>query len=61
MKSLIKLLGFIRPFLWMIILAVALTGCRTMIGMAQPLIMRKLINDVAKEGNWGIFPLMMSL
>ena len=61
MKGLIKLLGFMRPFLWMIILAVALTGCLTMIGMAQPLIMRKLINDVAKEGNWGIFPLVMTL
>ena len=61
MKNLIKLLGFMRPFLWMIILAVALTGCLTMIGMAQPLIMRRLINDVAKEGNWGIFPLVMAL
>jgi ATP-binding cassette subfamily B protein len=61
MKSLIKLFGFMRPFLWMIILAVTFTGCLTMIGMAQPLIMRKLINDVAKEGNWGIFPLVMSL
>jgi subfamily B ATP-binding cassette protein MsbA len=61
MKGLIKLLGFMRPFLWMIILAVIFTGCLTMIGMAQPLIMRRLINDVAKEGKWGIFPLVMTL
>ena len=61
MKGLIKLLGFMRPFLGMIILAVILTGCLTMIGMAQPLIMRRLINDVAKEGKWGIFPLVMAL
>jgi len=61
MKSLIKLFGFMRPFLRMIILAVIFTGCLTMIGMAQPLIMRRLINDVAKDGNWGIFPLVMSL
>ncbi|MBD3181756.1 ATP-binding cassette domain-containing protein [Candidatus Poribacteria bacterium] len=61
MKGLIKLLGFMKPFLWMIILAVIFTGCLTMIGMAQPLIMRRLINDVAKDGKWGIFPLVMSL
>ena len=61
MKSLIKLFSFMRPFLRMIILAVVFTGFLTMIGMAQPLIMRALINDVAKDGKWGIFPLVMGL
>jgi ABC-type multidrug transport system fused ATPase/permease subunit len=61
MKGLIKLLGFMKPFLRMIVVAVVLTGCLTMIGMAQPLIMRKLLNDVARQGNWGIFPLVMTL
>ena len=60
-KSLKKLLVFMRPFLGTIIFAVVLTGALTVIGMAPPLLMRRLINDVAKEGQWGIFPLVMGL
>ena len=61
MKNLKKLIIFMRPFLWLLILAVMLTGSLTVIGMAPPLLMRKLINDVAKAGQWGIFPLVMAL
>ncbi|MGD2175419.1 MAG: ABC transporter ATP-binding protein, partial [Candidatus Brocadiaceae bacterium] len=42
-------------------LAIFLTGGLTLIGMAPPLLMRRLLNDVAREGNWGIFPLLMTL
>ena len=61
MKNLKKLIIFMRPFLWLLILAVILTGSLTVIGMAPPLLMRKLINDVAKAGQWGIFSLVMAL
>ena len=56
-----QLLGFIRPFLRPLALAVGLTGALTVVGMAPPLLMRRLVNDVAAEGNWGLFPLVMAL
>jgi ABC-type multidrug transport system fused ATPase/permease subunit len=61
MNNLKKLIIFMRPFLWLLILAVILTGSLTVVGMAPPLLMRRLINDVAKAGQWGIFPLVMTL
>ena len=61
MDNLRKLFVFVRPFLRPIILAVILTGSLTIIGMAPPLLMRRLINDIAKEGQWGLFPLIMGL
>jgi ATP-binding cassette, subfamily B, bacterial MsbA len=61
LTSLKKLFVFMKPFRWSIILAVALTGGLTIIGMAPPLLMRRLINDVARAGNWGVFPLVMTL
>ncbi len=56
-----KLVGFVRPFLPQLIVAVVLTGCLTLIGMAPPLLMRQLVNDIARQGNWGLFPLVMGL
>jgi ATP-binding cassette subfamily B protein len=41
--------------------ALLLTGVLTVIGMVSPLLMRRLINDVAKGGNWSIFPLLIGL
>ena len=61
MKNFKKLIIFMRPFLWLLILAVILTGSLTVVGMAPPLLMRRLINDVAKAGQWEIFPLVMTL
>ncbi len=43
------------------VFALILTGCLTVIGMVAPLLMRRLINDVAREGNWDIFPMLMGL
>ncbi|MFW6189172.1 MAG: ABC transporter ATP-binding protein [Planctomycetota bacterium] len=56
-----QILSFLRPFKGPLILAVGLTGLLTAIGMAAPLLVRRLINDVARGGNWGIFPLVMGL
>ena len=61
MKRFKKVMVFVRPFLRQIITAVVLTGVLTLIGMAPPLIMRRLLNDVAKDGEWGLFPLLMGL
>ena len=61
MKALRQLLGFMRPFRGPLILAVTLTGALTLIGMAPPLLMRPLLNDVARQGKWGLFPLLMGL
>ena len=54
-------LSFLRPYRRPLIIASILTGVLTLIGMAPPLLMRSLINDVARENNWGIFPLIMGL
>ena len=56
-----KVLVFLRPFKRPLLIAVALTGCLTLIGMLPPLLMRRLLNDVAREGKWGLFPLVMGL
>ena len=50
-----------RPFLWQIMFAILCTGVLTLIGMVPPLLMGRLINDVARDGNWAIFPLIMTL
>ena len=50
-----------RPHKRPLILAAVLTAGLTFIGMAPPLLMRRLVNDVAKEGKWGIFPLVIGL
>lgn len=55
------LIVFLRPFKRSLILALVATGVLTLIGMAPPLLMRRLLNDVAREGNWGIFPLIATL
>ena len=56
-----QILAFLRPFKGRLILAAVLTGSLTLAGMAPPLLMRHLINDVARDGKWGIFPLVMGL
>ena len=61
MKGLRKIFVFMRPFMPQIIAALVLTASLTVIGMAPPLLMRRLLNDVAKEGKWGLFPIVMGL
>ena len=61
MGSLRKILGFLAPYKGLLILASVLTGTLTLIGMAPPLLMRRLVNDAAGRGNWGLFPLIISL
>ena len=61
MKRLRQILVFLRPYRGPLILAAVLTGGLTLIGMAPPLLMRSLVNDMAREGRWGLFPLVMGL
>ena len=61
MDRLRKVLVFLRPFKRPLLIAIALTGCLTLIGMLPPLLMRRLLNDVARQGQWGLFPLVMGL
>ncbi len=61
MRGLGKVLTFMRPYKRPLAFSAALTGLLTIIGMAPPLLMRRLINDVAREGEWGIFPLIITL
>jgi ABC-type multidrug transport system fused ATPase/permease subunit len=56
-----QILGFLRPYRRPLLLAAVLTAVLTFIGMAPPLVMRLLVNDVAQEGRWGIFPLLITL
>ncbi|MFO8007243.1 MAG: ABC transporter ATP-binding protein [Candidatus Brocadiia bacterium] len=61
MRRLKQIASFLRPFAGLLIVAVVLTGVLTAIGMVAPLLMRRLINDVAREGRWDIFPLVIGL
>jgi ATP-binding cassette, subfamily B, multidrug efflux pump len=61
MGRLRQILSFLRPYRRSLIVAAVLTGVLTLIGMAPPLLMRSLINDVARQNDWGIFPLIMGL
>jgi ATP-binding cassette subfamily B protein len=60
-KRIRQIWGFVKPFKVSLIVAVVLTGALTFIGMVPPLLMRRLVNDVAKEGQWGIFPVVIGL
>ncbi len=55
------ILSFLRPYRRSLVVAAVLTGVLTLIGMAPPLLMRSLVNDVARENQWGLFPLIMGL
>jgi ATP-binding cassette, subfamily B, multidrug efflux pump len=59
MTRLREILRFVRPFWGLLAIALALTGTLTVIAMAPPLLMRRLLNDVANEGRWGLFPLLV--
>ncbi len=47
-----RVLRFARPFRRKLILAVALTGVLTFVGLIPPLVMKWLIDDVVGVGNW---------
>ena len=61
MKNLRQLLVFIKPLWRALVVCAVLTGVLTLLGMAPPLLMSRLINRVARDGEWGIFPLVMTL
>ncbi|MFP4028027.1 MAG: ABC transporter ATP-binding protein [Candidatus Brocadiia bacterium] len=54
-----QLWTWIKPFKGAFILALLLTTVLSFIGMIPPLLMRRLVNNVAKEGEWNLFPLIM--
>ena len=61
MKRFHQIGSFLRPF-WKGLLAAAIfTALLTVVGMVAPLLMRRLVNDVARQGNWGIFHLVIGL
>ena len=60
MSRLREIIRFVRPFWGLLATALALTGTLTVIAMAPPLLMRRLLNDVANEGRWGLFPLLVA-
>jgi len=61
MRTFRQILSFMRPFRRPLLFALLLTGGLTVVGMLPPLLMRRLINDVARQGQWGVFPLVMTL
>ena len=61
MRRIRQIWGFVKPFKASLIVAVVLTGALTFVGMVPPLLMRRLVNDVAREGQWGIFPVVIGL
>lgn len=61
MSRIRQILSFMGPYKWPLAVAAGLTGGLTFVGMAPPLLMRRLVNDVAKEAQWGLFPLVMGL
>ncbi len=61
MRRLRQIFSFLRPFWRPLLLAAVFTGLLTGAGMYAPLLMRRLVNDVARQGNWGIFRLIIGL
>lgn len=62
-ESLIKSIGDLWPYLklfkWKFIWALLLAGVLTVIGLLPPLVMRRLVNDVASDGQYGLLPLLI--
>jgi len=52
LRNLRRVLRFAKPFRRKIILAMALTGVLTLVGLIPPLVMKWLIDDVMVAGNW---------
>ncbi len=58
-KSIRGLWPYIKPFKWKFIWALLLAGVLTVIGLLPPLVMRRLVNDVASDGQYGLLPLLI--
>jgi len=56
MRALKKILPFIRPFRRRLLMAFALTGAMTLMGMLPPILIRYIIDDVVAAGKWGDAP-----
>ncbi len=58
-KSIRGLWPYIKPFKWKFTWALLLAGVLTVIGLLPPLVMRRLVNDVASDGQYGLLPLLI--
>ncbi len=58
-KSIGDLWPYLKPFKWKFIWALLLAGVLTVIGLLPPLVMRRLVNDVASDGQYGLLPLLI--
>lgn len=54
-----RVFAFLKPYRASLIASLLLTLVLTTLGMAPPLIMRRLINDVANSGAWDMFPVLI--
>ena len=59
MEILRKISVFIRPFRRRLLVAVALTGAMTLLGMVPPILMRYIIDDVVGMGRWSLAPAIL--
>lgn len=55
-----QVFAFLKPYRGALIGSLLLTVVLTVVGMAPPLLMRKLLNDVAGVGKWGLFPIIIA-
>ncbi len=58
-KNVRGLWPYIRPFKWKFISALLLAGALTVVGLLPPLVMRRLVNDVATDGQYGLLPFLI--
>lgn len=49
----------VRPFRTRLIVALLLAGALTVVGLLPPLVMRRLVNDVAQARQFGLLPLLI--
>lgn len=58
-KSVRGLWPYIKPFKWKFVWALLLAGVLTVVGLLPPLVMRRLVNDVATDGQYGLLPFLI--
>ena len=58
-KNVRGLWPYIRPFKWKFLSALLLAGALTVVGLLPPLVMRRLVNDVATDGQYGLLPFLI--
>jgi len=58
-KSIRGLWPYIKPFKWKFTGALVLAGSLTVVGLLPPLVMRRLVNDVATQGEFDLLPFLI--